>query len=98
MLKLTIRQYKTVRDGFYDNLGEIYVQQSLSDNICAVAKKLLGVHKLRTLDSFQLASVLVMETSAQVKLNFVTFDIDLADLAEKEGFEVITESEFAPTL
>ncbi len=93
--ELTISQYEFIRDGFYGNLGEIYIQQSFSENVFAVARKLLGVYKLRTLDAFQLASALVLESSSQIKLIFVTFDLDLADVAKKEGFVVITESEFA---
>ena len=81
-LTLTEDQAFRAKEAFYLDWASSYRRQLLSDPVLAVARNLLGKYRLRTLDSLQLASAVVLPAPA---LTFVTADRALADIARREG-------------
>jgi predicted nucleic acid-binding protein len=61
-----------------------------SEAIRARADRLLGLHRLRAADAFQLAALLAAAEERPAELPFVTLDDRLADAARKEGFSVLS--------
>jgi predicted nucleic acid-binding protein len=53
------------------------------------ARRLLETHPLSAADALQLAAALVMTEERPTGTEFVTFDIRLAEAANKEGFPVL---------
>jgi predicted nucleic acid-binding protein len=54
-----------------------------------LAERLVETHKLRAADALQLGAALVASESDPGSLEFVTFDHNLADAADREGFSVL---------
>jgi len=54
-----------------------------------LAERLVETHKLRAADALQLGAALVAAESDPGGLEFVTFDHNLADAADREGFSVL---------
>jgi predicted nucleic acid-binding protein len=61
-----------------------------SEAIRARADRLLGLHRLRAADAFQLAALLAAAEERPAELPFVTLDDRLADAARREGFSVLS--------
>ncbi|HXH92018.1 MAG TPA: type II toxin-antitoxin system VapC family toxin [Thermoanaerobaculia bacterium] len=55
-----------------------------------IALDLLSRHVLRAADAIQLATAIVAAGSSRVPITFVTLDLDLANAARAEGFEVLS--------
>jgi predicted nucleic acid-binding protein len=85
--EMTATQYEELIASFYTDWSEIYVQQPLSEAVYSNARSLLRSYRLRTLDSLQLSSASVFSSNARERPVFVTFDLVLADVARREGFE-----------
>ncbi len=89
------------REGFLDTAGGDQVQYMLallseawceiepSDDIRAVAIRLLNTHPLRAADSLQLAAALIWADKSPRGHQFVCFDQRLIAAAKKEGFSVL---------
>ena len=60
-----------------------------SDQLRAVATRLLRVHVLRAADALQLAAALTAAERQPASLEIVTFDERLALVAEREGLRVV---------
>lgn len=86
--ELTARQYEQLRSAFYSDWAEMYVHQPLSDAVFTETRTLLAVHRLRTLDAFQLGSAITFSAVHGKKPVFVTADRALAEIAKREGFDV----------
>lgn len=59
------------------------------DLVRARAYRLLETHALRASDAMQLAAALVAFDEKTHGIEFVTFDLRLAEAAEKEGFTIL---------
>lgn len=59
------------------------------DAVRARARRLLEAHPLRAADALHLAAALLAVEERPQGLGFVTFDLRLADAAEREGFAVL---------
>lgn len=57
------------------------------DAVRARARRLLEAHSLRAADALHLAAALLAVEERPHGVSFVTFDLRLADAAEREGFE-----------
>ena len=79
---LSEEQALQAKAAFYLDWTSSYRRQLLSDEVLSVARNLLGKHRLRTLDSMQLASAMVL---AKPTVTFVTADRALAETARLEG-------------
>ncbi|MCX5738789.1 MAG: type II toxin-antitoxin system VapC family toxin [Proteobacteria bacterium] len=60
------------------------------DAVRARARRLLESHPLRAADALHLGAALVAVEERPHGIAFVTFDLRLADAAEREGFEVLS--------
>jgi len=60
-----------------------------SENLRAIAERLLRVHPLRAADSLQLAAAIVATDQNPSEADFVCLDRRLADAAEREGFSIL---------
>lgn len=93
--------HRRARVGELDPAGLALARDRLTrfDLACAVvlpseairtrAERLLGVHRLRAGDAFQLAALLSTAEDMPAEIPFVTLDERLADAARKEGFLVL---------
>lgn len=54
-----------------------------------LAERLVGTHRLRAADALQLGAALIAAENDPSSFEFVTFDRNLADAAEREGFSVL---------
>jgi predicted nucleic acid-binding protein len=59
------------------------------DAVRVRARRLLETHPLSAADALQLAAALVMTEERPTGTEFVTFDVRLAEAANKEGFPVL---------
>ena len=59
------------------------------DAVQARARRLLEAHPLSAADALHLGAALVAVEERPSTLEFVTFDVRLAEAAEKEGFPVL---------
>lgn len=59
------------------------------DAVRARARRLLEAHPLRAADALHLAAALLAVEERPQGLGFVTFDLRLADAADREGFAVL---------
>lgn len=59
------------------------------DSVRARARRLLEAHPLRAADALHLGAALVAVEERPHGIAFVSFDLRLADAAEREGFEVL---------
>jgi len=60
------------------------------DAVRARARRLLESHPLRAADALHLSAALLTAEERPHGIAFVTFDLRLADAAEREGFEVLS--------
>jgi predicted nucleic acid-binding protein len=67
------------------DVASLYVIE-ISREICALACSLLMRHKLRAADALHLASALFLARRSEVQMQFVAFDHDLNEAAQREGF------------
>lgn len=93
--------HRRARAGELDPAGLALARDRLTrfDLACAVvlpseairtrAERLLGVHRLRAGDAFQLAALLSTAEDLPAEIPFVTLDERLAEAARKEGFPVL---------
>lgn len=78
------RRAKTRLEGLLAHAYEIRA----IDRVRARAIRLLEVHPLRAADACQLAAALVATQEDPTRVAFLTFDKNLGDVAQKEGFAV----------
>jgi hypothetical protein len=62
------------------------------DAVRALARRLLESHPLRAADALHLGAALLPVEERPHGIAFVTFDLRLADAAEREGFEVLAKT------
>jgi predicted nucleic acid-binding protein len=60
------------------------------DAVRARARRLLEAHPLRAADALHLGAALLSAEERPQGLGFVTFDLRLAEAAEREGFAVLS--------
>lgn len=83
---LTAAQYDSLLGLFLEDWVDTFVQQPLLDPVLAEARLLLRNYRIRTLDSLQLASALVYRAQIKADVAFLTADVQLAEVAAREGF------------
>jgi predicted nucleic acid-binding protein len=98
--------WRRVRTGDMEHAGAVQATRRLDavaahwievDGLSAVrarAKRILAVHPLRAADALQLAAALVLSKD-RPHWPFVTGDVQLARVAELEGFDVIVPDALA---
>jgi predicted nucleic acid-binding protein len=69
------------------DMGSLYVVE-ISTEVSALACRLLMKHKLRASDAVHLASALTITGQAGVECQFIGFDVNLNDAAQREGLAV----------
>jgi predicted nucleic acid-binding protein len=96
------------REGSLDSPGERRAFDRLAAHAAAwsevqpavavrgTAVRLLRVHPLRTGDAVQLASAVVAAEADPRTIGFVTLDVRLAEIADREGFQVIVPGAAGP--
>ena len=94
-----LRREGVLSTGDEDDLRELlgmlsssWTEIEPSDEIRAIAGRLLLAHPLRAADSLQLAAALVWAGKTPAGHQFVCFDQRLRDAARKEGFKVMPEA------
>lgn len=70
-------------------LAESWVEVQPVAQVRSVALRLLRVHAIRAADSLQLASTIVLAGEDRRSIEFVCYDMRLADAADRESFIVI---------
>ena len=60
------------------------------------AERLVETHPLRAADALQIAAAIVAAEERPDTIDFVTFDVRLAEAAEREGFRVLGASPSRP--
>jgi uncharacterized protein len=68
-------------------------RRPLDDRRRAVAERVIDVHPARAADALQLGAAIVAADGAPAGMAFVTLDMNLADAAELEGFEVLRQQD-----
>ncbi len=84
---------EVVLKGCFKNLKKLdrlWMEVTHTTQVKKKAERLLGAHVLQASDSLQLAAALVACDDHPSRLNFVTFDEQLARAAIKEGFNVLS--------
>lgn len=74
-----------------DSVAREWTEVPPLDRVRDQARRLLGLHPLKTADALQLAAALVLCDFDTRTLPFVTLDAQLAEAAQREGFEVLAE-------
>jgi len=76
----------------FDQISAQWIEVQPSDLLRNQAIRVLRVHHLRTLDSFQLASAIIVSDYKPQNLLFVCLDHRLIDAAKAEGFSIRDKS------
>jgi predicted nucleic acid-binding protein len=75
--------------GLLDDVALSWTEVPPIDRVRDQARRLVGLHPLRSADALQLAAALVLCDFEPKTLPFVTLDARLAVAARREGFEVL---------
>jgi len=86
--QLNAEQHETVDRNFAALTGDGWHSIELTEELFNLARRLVAIHPLRTMDAIQLASAVVASDFNPRRLAMVTFDEDLAVAARVEGFSV----------